>query len=243
VYDDFARWRDGPGARLLDAWRAQTRQQAGREPTPSAACLDSPSVKPTERGGRERGDEGGKKSHGRKRPLLGATLGVVMGVVITSTGLADGGAAPQLLQRIEPTAGPRLAPIGADSKYPHHALLTWMSDHRPRWHIEVKTRPAGAKGCTPLENRGGVARTNAGHGRSRRHRKDDARKPESSAAMLYMRHSRVAITGQGLTRTYTRVQGSIGLSSRLQHISAQRVTRAGPSRASPSRHHSTPRWR
>jgi putative transposase len=65
VYDDVARWRDdGTWARMLQALREQTRRQAGREPPPRAACLDSHSVKTTAMGGAERGDDGGKKVKG-----------------------------------------------------------------------------------------------------------------------------------------------------------------------------------
>jgi putative transposase len=187
VYDYFARWRDdGTWGRLLDALRAQTRRQAGREPTPSAACIDSQSVKTTEMGGRERGDDGGKKVNGRKRHLLVDTLGLLIVVLITSAGLDDGVAAPQLLQLIEPNDFPRLETIFSDHKYHNHALHTWMREHRPTWRIEVKTRPAGSKGFTPLEKRWVVERTNAWHGHSRRHSKDYERKPESSAAMIYI---------------------------------------------------------
>src|SRR5262245_17892030 len=76
VYDYFAQWRDdGTWAKLVKALRERTRVAAGREPTPSAAGIDSQSVKTTEVGGPERGYDGGKQIKGRKRPLLVATLG------------------------------------------------------------------------------------------------------------------------------------------------------------------------
>ena len=189
VYDYFAQWReDGTWAKLVQALRERTRVEAGREPTPSAACIDSQSVKTTEMGGPERGYDGGKKINGRKRHLLVDTLGLLLVVLMTSAGLDDGVAAPILLGHVTPQAFPRLVTIFADQKYHNHTLDAWMAEHRAGWHIDVKMRPAGTKGFTPLEKRWVIERTNAWHGRYRRNSKDYERRTESSTAMIQIRH-------------------------------------------------------
>ena len=185
VYDDFAQWRDdGTWAKIVKALRERTRVAAGREPTPSAACIDSQSVKTTEIGGPARGYDGGKNIKGRKRHLLVDTLGLLIAVLMTSARLDDGVAAPILLGHVQAHEFPRLVTIFADAKYHHHALEAWLAAHRAGWHFAVQTCPEGTKGFTPLEKRWVVKRTNAWNGRPRRNSKDYERSVESSTAMI-----------------------------------------------------------
>lgn len=184
VYDYFAAWRDdGIWQRMMDALRAEVRLEAGREATPSAASIDSQSVKTTERGG-EHGYDGGKRINGRKRHILVDTMGLLLAVVVTTAALDDGVAAPAVVERLDPKDYPRMKKLWGDNKYHNLNFRSWLAMNRPGWQLEVKTREPGVKGFAVLPKRWVVERTFAWQGRYRRHSRDYERRTDSSEAMI-----------------------------------------------------------
>jgi putative transposase len=183
VYHYFSQWRDdGTWERLNRELRIEVRQSVGKDPQPSAAILDSQSVKTSETSGM-RGFDAGKKVNGIKRHLLVDTLGMILKVIVLSADIQDVNGARHLLEKIKAWF-PRLQKIWADGGYTG-TLVGWVKGVCG-WVLEIVKRSDHAKGFVVLHHRWIVERTFGWLNRSRRLSKNYERLTASSEAMIYL---------------------------------------------------------
>jgi transposase len=195
VYGYFAAWQaDGTLDRVHDALRDQVRAAAGRSPAPSAAVIDSQSVRAADTVARaSRGWDNGKKVNGRKRHIAVDTLGLLLAVVVTPASVQDRDGARPLLWRLR--AGCRHVQLTwADAGYAGK-LVTWAA----ALHLVIKVvRKRDPHAFEVLPRRWVVERTFAWISKHRRCVRDYERLPGHHEATV--KWAMIALMARRLAR-------------------------------------------
>jgi transposase len=179
VFRWFSLWRDtGVFETINHLLVMADRERVGREASPTAAVLDSQSVKTTESGG-PRGYDAGKKVKGRKRQVMVDTDGRGLVLEPQPADVQDRDGAPVVL-RLSRRSFPFIVKAFADSGYTGEALAAATSIR-----IEIVKKPPDQVGVAVHPRRWVVERFFAWISRNRRLWKDPEATLTSARAFLY----------------------------------------------------------
>ena len=192
VYHIFRQWTvNHQWAALNDALRTLVRKTHAKRSRPTAAILDSQSVKSAGHGGKV-GYDAAKRIKGRQRPLLVDPLGWVLGLAVTPASTTERAGAQIVLGRV----------LGwftwlrirwVDGGHTGAAFAHWVKELRPKLAVAVVKRSAASVGFKVLPRRWVVERPFGWLMRQRRLVRDYETTETSAEAWTYSAMIRIQL--------------------------------------------------
>lgn len=185
VYGFFRRWaKAGLWQQIHDTLRDLLRVQAGRNAQPTAAVIDSASVRGADTvPATSRGYDSGKKVNGRKRHIAVDTNGLLLAVLVTIAGIQDRDGGLRLLALLRERFS-TITHVWADGGYA--GRLVTFAHQVLAFGVEVVKRTDDLAGFQVLPRRWVVERTFAWISKHRRCVRDYETLPVHHEAMVYI---------------------------------------------------------
>lgn len=184
VYGYYASWRDeGIFAQLGYELTGLARVKEGRTPEPTAAIIDSQSIKTsTNVPLTSQGTDAGKKIVGRKRGVVTDTLGLILAVIVTAANLSDNAIGTRLLDQAKSTY-PALSKAWVDTGFKNTVV-----EHGATLGIDVEvvSRNTQTRGFHVVKRRWVVERSLGWLMLHRRLARDYETLPASAEAMIHI---------------------------------------------------------
>lgn len=187
VYHYFRLWtKQGCWEIIHELLREALRRESGKNTQPTAAILDSQTVRAADQAG-ERGFDKAKQTKGIKRHILVDTLGLLLGVSVTAANVPEREGARGLLGKLLLAFG-WLRCIWADAGYDGQPFAQWVASQRKTGtlRLEVVKRAKGQRGFSVLAKRWIVERTFGWFMKHRRLVRHYEVKPSHAEAMIHI---------------------------------------------------------
>ncbi len=184
VYQQTRRWiAAGCFEAIVHDLRLLVRVAAGRRPQPSAAIVDSRTLRSTVESGQRAGVDGHKRVRGSKVHAVVDTLGTLLALAVTPANEAERRQLSALAQRVQEVTGEAVEVIYADAAYAGEETEAAAQEQGIR--LVVVKRPEGSHGFVLLPKRWVVERSFAWTARFRRLARDYERLPATLAGLHF----------------------------------------------------------
>src|ERR671911_195865 len=185
VYQQTRRWiAAGVFEAMVHDLRALLRLASGRTPDPSAAILDSRTLRSSPESGHRAGYDGAKRKRGSKVHAAVDTLGHLLALHVTPADEQDRARVNELAEAVQEATGESVELAYVDQGYTGEEASEAAEEHGIR--LEVVKRPEAERGFVLLPRRWVVERDFAWASRFRRLVKDYERLPDTVAGLHFV---------------------------------------------------------